>query len=133
MSYPALAIFDCFKGQTTPSVKVLLRKHHISYVIVPPNCTDKLQPLDISINKPFQSEMKKRFQLWYVEEVQKQLKESPTDSVKVDVSAAAIKHKSASWIISTWGEIQDRPELGINGFRKAGVLDAISSVSDDVK
>ena len=59
-----------------------------------------------------------------------QLKESPTESVKVDVSAAAIKHKRASWIISTWNKIQDRPELGINGFTKAGVLDTISSVSD---
>ena len=77
--------------------------------------------------------MKKRFQLWYAEGVQKQLRESPTESVKFDVSAVAIKHKSVSWIISTWSEMQDRPELGINGFRKAGVLDAISSVSDDVK
>ena len=66
MSHSALAIFDCFKGQTTPSVKALLAKHNIRFVLIPPNCTDKLQPLDISINKPIESEMKKCFQLWYV-------------------------------------------------------------------
>lgn len=127
-SQPALAIFDCFKGQTTPQVNALLGKHHVRVVIVPANCTDKLQPLDISINKPFKDEMKKRFQLWYASEVQEQLKESK--SVKVDVSMAAVKHRSANWIISTWSEIEGRPEIAINGFRKAGILDAISSVTD---
>ena len=44
MSHPALAIFDCFKGQTTPSVKALHAKHNIRFVLIPPICTDKLQP-----------------------------------------------------------------------------------------
>ena len=61
----ALTIFDCFKGQTTPNVQALLDKHHMRALIVPANCTDKLQPLDISVNKPFKNEMKKKFQLWY--------------------------------------------------------------------
>ena len=74
--------------------------------------------------------MKKCFQLWYAEEVRKQLKVSPTESVEVDISTAAVKHRSASWIISTWNEIQNCPELAINGFQKAGILDAIASVSN---
>ena len=99
MSYPALAIFYCFKGQTTPAVKAD-RQYHTRFVFIPPNCTEKLQPLDISIDKPIKSEMKKRFQLQYAEEVQKKLKESPIESVKVDVSGSAVKHKSANWLIS---------------------------------
>ena len=104
-SQHALAIFDCFKGQTTPKVKALLDKHHMRAVIVPANCTDKLQPLDTFINKPFKDEKEKRFQLWYASEVCELLNESK--SVKVDVSAAAIKHTSATWIISTWRELKD--------------------------
>ena len=42
----ALAIFDHFKGQLTDNVVALLEKHNIQSVIVPPNCTDRLQPLD---------------------------------------------------------------------------------------
>lgn len=56
---PALAIFDCFQGQTTPSVLSLLKAHNIVVVIVPANCTNKLQPLDISMNKPVKDELKK--------------------------------------------------------------------------
>ena len=30
----------------------LQSQSHIYYIIVPPNCTEKLQPLKISVNKP---------------------------------------------------------------------------------
>ena len=49
--HPALVLFDVFKGQTTPSIQRLLQENNISFVLIPPNCTDKLQPLDISVNK----------------------------------------------------------------------------------
>ena len=46
----ALVIFDKFQGQTTESVLKLLIENNILYVIVPPNCTDSLQPLDLKGN-----------------------------------------------------------------------------------
>ena len=49
--HPAVAIFDCFKRQTTPGILALLEGHNIIPIHIPANCTDKLQPLDISINK----------------------------------------------------------------------------------
>ncbi len=50
--HPALIIFDYFKGQCTESVVKLLAENNILYVLVPANCTDRLQPLDLSVNKP---------------------------------------------------------------------------------
>ena len=125
-SQSALAILDCFKGQTIPKVKALLGRHHVRVVIVPANCTNKLQPLETFINKPFKEAMEKRFQLWYTSEVCELLKESKL--VTVDVSTAAIKHTSSKWIMSTWKEIQGHPDIAINGFRKEEILNAISSV-----
>ena len=49
--YHALCIFDNFKGQLTNDVLQLLERNHIDIVFVPPNCTDHLQPLDLSVNK----------------------------------------------------------------------------------
>ena len=71
--HPALAIFDCFRGQSTPSFYALLKKHNIVTVQVPPNCTDQLQPLDVSVNKPMKNKVKRNFQIWYANEVQTQL------------------------------------------------------------
>ena len=93
-THPALAIFDCFKGQTTPGVLALLESHNIISVAVPANCTDKLQPLDVSLNKPVKDEMKRKFQVWYAEEVRKQLQDNvPIDGVKVEMPASIIKNE----------------------------------------
>ena len=128
---PALALFDCFRGQTTPDILSLLEEHSIIAVQVPANCTDRLQPMDISINKPVKDDMKKRFQSWYAAEVQKQLKEVPVDQVKVDVASSPIKTKSAHWIISAWQALTSRPEVAINGFKKTGIYDAVIEVTKD--
>ena len=49
--HSGLVILDEFKGQTTNRVLNLLQRHHLFYVIVPANCTDRLQPLDVSVNR----------------------------------------------------------------------------------
>ena len=45
--HTGLVVLDEFKGQTTTRVLNLLQ---LLYVIVPPNCTDRLQPLDVSVD-----------------------------------------------------------------------------------
>ena len=47
----ALAIFDGFKGQLTEQVTEPLEEHNIHSVLVSSCYTDRLQPLDISVNK----------------------------------------------------------------------------------
>ena len=98
--HPAITIFDGFRGQTTDDVVALLRQHKIIPMQLPPNCTDKLQPVDLSINKPMKDHMKQKFQQWYAAEVQQKLKTTPVNEVQIDVSLAVIKNPSASWIIS---------------------------------
>ena len=49
--HPALLIFDNFKVQCTSSLLNLLDSHNVNVALIPPNCTDRLQPLDLSVNK----------------------------------------------------------------------------------
>lgn len=65
--YPGLLIFDRFKGQCTNRILSLLNDNHFRITIVPPNCTDRLQPLDISVNKAVKEFLRKKFQQWYSE------------------------------------------------------------------
>ena len=65
LRHSALVIFDVFKGQCTKAVLQLLADNHILHVTVPNNCTDRLQPLDLSINKAVKQYMRSKFQEWY--------------------------------------------------------------------
>ena len=82
--------------------------------------------LQIVPTEPFKDVMKKQLQLQYAGEAFELLKASKL--VRVDVSASAVKHRSANWIMSTWKEIQDHPDIAINGFRNTGILHTISFV-----
>ena len=61
----ALIIMDNFKGQTTPTVSNLLEENNIQVCLLPPNTTDRLQPLDVAINKPAKEFYRRKFQGWY--------------------------------------------------------------------
>ena len=65
--HPTLAIFDEFNSQATDAIFNLFTANSVYYVIVPPNCTDKLQPLDVSVNKPAKDFLHHLFQMWYAE------------------------------------------------------------------
>ena len=67
--HPVLVIFDRFSAQCTDAVLQLLHEHHIRLVIVPVNCTDRLQPLDVSVNKAAKDFLRKEFQDWYAHQV----------------------------------------------------------------
>jgi len=71
---PVAAIFDNFHGQTTDAILLLLRSHNIVPIQLPANCTDKLQPLDISRNKPIKDHLKTSFQQWYAQEGKKTIR-----------------------------------------------------------
>ena len=47
-----LVIFNNFNEQCTDGIFELLEANNINIIIVPANCTDRLQPLDLSFNKP---------------------------------------------------------------------------------
>lgn len=64
---------DCFTGQTTPSVLTKLEEHDIILVRIPAGTTDRLQLLDVSTNKAAKDFLRKTFQHWYAQVVEKQL------------------------------------------------------------
>ena len=61
------SFFDEFKGQVTDDVFSMLDSNNIQVVKIPPNCTDCLQPMDLSINKPAKDFSRNKFQKWYAE------------------------------------------------------------------
>ncbi len=121
--YPALVIFDVFKGQCTENIYELLDKNNIFHVLVPANCTDQLQPLDLSVNKPAKEQMRHHFQEWYGQIILQQLQDGVEEVV--DMRLSLMKPLAAQWIIKTCQYLESNPSIITNGFRAAGIVDIL--------
>ena len=116
-THSCLVMYDTFNGQTTPDFLKLLEKNKIMVVEIPPNCTDWLQPLDLAVNKPLKDQMKKWFQQWYSEEVEKRIRSSASDDKKlIDMKLSQLKPLWLKWMVDVCSYT-----LYVTGFAK-GVL-----------
>ena len=116
-----LVIFDRFKAQCTATVLSVLEKNNILVSLVPANCTDKLQPLDVSVNKSVKEFLRGQFHEWYAGEVSQQL-QSGEEVKLVDLHLSRVKPLAATWLIRLMDYLKMHPEIAINGFRRAGLL-----------
>ena len=65
----ALVIMDHFKGQIPSGINSFLESNDIHVCLLPPNTTDVLQPMDISVNKPAKDFLKYQSDKWYSDKV----------------------------------------------------------------
>ena len=118
-TFPALVIFDVFKGQTTEAMFQLLRDNNIYVVTIPANCTDKLQPMDLSVNKALKNSMKQQFSEWYSSIVCKNF--SDEIPPPVDLRMSIMKPLGAQWIKNAFSHIKGNSTIITNGFAAAGI------------
>ncbi len=108
----ALVLFDKFKGQCTSSILQLLEDNDISVVMVPANCTDRLQPLDVSVNKAAKNFLRGKFQDWYATQLCDQLKAAGGGNAKfVDLKLSIMKPLGAKWMVSMYDYFLSKPEI----------------------
>ena len=117
---PALVIFDRFKGQCTEAVLSLLEKNNILIAVVPGNCTDQLQPLDISVNKPAKEFLRGKFQTWYSDQICQTMKEGVAEK-SIDLKMSIVKPLGAQWLIELYNYMKSKPEIIVNGFHGSGI------------
>ncbi|KAJ8306699.1 hypothetical protein KUTeg_015740 [Tegillarca granosa] len=122
----SLVIFDCFRGQITDEFLSLLNKESILYATIPPNCTDKLQPMDLSVNKCAKDFLKEQFQQYYANEVIKQQEKGiSVEEIKIDLSLTNLKPLGARWLLKLYHFLKSNPDTIYNGFHKAGIAEAV--------
>ena len=94
----------------------MLEDNNVDVVYVPTNCTDCLQPLDLSVNKPVKDFLKGKLELWYFDLMSEQ-----GDSTPIKFPMQLMKPLGAQWMMDVHCYIQDHPEIIKNGFRAAGI------------
>ncbi|CAG2257650.1 SF4 [Mytilus edulis] len=104
----AIAIFDVFKAHRGERLLNLLKDNDIVPLFVPAACTDRLQPLDLSVNREYKEQLKSHFHDWYSAEVIHQINEqedstgeiAPDNNV-VNNRTSVLKPIHANWIVSS--------------------------------
>lgn len=126
-SEKAVALFDVFAAHRGDVLLDRLKANGIIPLFVPAACTDKLQPLDLTVNKEYKDILKARFHDWYAQEVMGQLQEREAEGddasgyVRVNLKTSVLKPVHAQWIMSAHEEISQRNSLIRKGFSLAGL------------
>ena len=125
-SHPAIVIYDAFRGHNGEELHTLLSENHLISVRVPNNCTDRLQPLDLSVNKAVKDRFRQSFTDWYACQAKLQIESGKNiEDLRVDTRLSIMKELEAIWIVSAYDYLRSNPSISINGFRAAGILDAM--------
>ena len=96
-----LLTFDEFERQTTSQVLNLLQNNDLMYVIIPPNCTDRLQPLDVSGSWAAKQFLRSKFEKWYADNIVAQ-KNIDKDIEPVDMKLSIVRTIAAKWMIGLY-------------------------------
>ena len=130
----ALVVMDNFKGQATPKIMNLLEENNILVSWLPPNTTDRLQPMDISVNKPAKDYLKNQFGEWYSDMVMQQLEGQDIEDIEgleimpIDLGMPVLKQISAKWLVGMVEYITENPQFIVNGFIQSGITSAVDGV-----
>ena len=134
----ALVILDVYKAHSTPAVHRVMEEHDIEAIFVPNNWTAELQPLDVSVNAQFKTELKEQFTKWYVDRVCEAIKANPgdmraaVDAVKPDMRLSTMKPLHASWLVNSFTAMKKNGDLIQSGWRRTGIEDAFRSAASTV-
>ena len=119
LDQPAVLIFDNFKGQCTSEI-IFLDASNINVILIPPNCTDRLQPLDLSVNKAAKEFLHRKFHEWYAKQVCSQLQQNTKESI--DLCLIIVKPLGPRWMVELYDYMKAKPDIIRNGFKEAGLL-----------
>ena len=107
---------DQFKAHLTESTKRLVTKLKMHLAVIPGGLTSELQPLDVSVNKPFKGFMHEEWAKW---------SEAPTHHV---TPAGRVKPPSISnvckWVKNSWQRVKS--ETIVKSFKKCGISNALN-------
>jgi hypothetical protein len=120
----ALLVFDTFLGHLTDDVLQKLAENNVTYITIPGGCTSKVQPLDVSINKPFKDYLRGSWEQYMVEQVQT----SPSPATKIPTAS---KNEIAKWVIDANRCLGSQPDMIRKSFLVCGISNSLDGSKND--
>lgn len=118
---PSLLVLDSFRGHLVDSVRTELKERRTEIAVIPGGLTSLLQPLDVSLNKPFKDNVRRLYAEWMAAG-----DHDFTPSGKIRRPSVEVL---CSWILEAWSTISD--EVVVKSFKKTGISNALDGTEDD--
>ena len=113
----ALLVWDTFSGHMTEDVAEELQKKNITVATIPGGCTSKIQPLDVSLNKPFKSNCRSQWVAFMQQQVAQQ---EPGERLK-----PASKQQVVDWVVQSNNLLDSRKGIVRKSFLVCGIANAL--------
>ena len=117
----SLLVINSFSAHENIEFLNLAAAHNVDVAIIPGGCTSKIQPLDVSLNKPFKSVLKQQWIEYKDSIVDTTANPSPKDKLKPPG-----KDKLAQWVKSGINYLEDHNEIVQKSFLVCSITNALN-------
>ncbi|XP_018105792.1 plectin isoform X1 [Xenopus laevis] len=117
---PSLLVWDMFRAHTSDDVKQLAINSQVTLAVIPGGLTSVLQPLKVSLNKPFKDSVQKMWHEWMSSGQAKRTKAG--NLTKPDIELIA------KWVRDAWEDIPE--DMVQRAFQKCGICNAVDVGED---
>jgi len=118
---------DLLRSHKTASVKQLLREHDITLSLVPSGCTSLVQPLDVSVNRPFKDLLKQAID----DELEKRDEAGDDMDIAGESAVGKMRVMMTHCVAEAWTAFtQKKREVMIKSFRQLGLSLPLDGSSD---
>ena len=118
-----ILVADVHRAQQTANVKKLLQNKSTLLINVPPDCTSQVQPLEVSINKPFKHAIRKQFE--------KHLSENLLLYTENKLLVSEKRVLTTKWVAEGWGKVLRNKEIIKKSFVKCGISQNLDETEDN--
>ena len=109
-----ILVADMHRAQQIHEVVDMLRQRKTTMVAIPAGCTSRIQPLDVSLNKPFKDAVRQEH-----ERHQHANLELYTTG---KISASERRVLITKWVAKAWQKISDNKDMVVRSFQKCGLF-----------
>ena len=117
-----MLVLDAFKEHLTDSMKNQLRKMNTELVVIPGGMTSVLQPMNVSIKKPFEDRLRQQYLTWILDPARKL-----TETGKIKRTAPS---EVARWVWAVWKAIPE--SIIIRSLKKCCINNALDRSEDHI-
>ena len=108
-----MLVTDVHRAQQADDAKALLKKKNSELVNVPPGCTSRVQPVDVSFNKPFKDVVRQLSEKHLDENLQR-YSEGKTSASEIGVLVT-------KWVGKAWTKVGSNRDMVVRSFKKCGI------------